>query len=308
MRVVFMGTPDAAVPSLRALDENLDVVAVYTRRDKPRGRGRKLAPSPIKEAATELGLEILQPKSLRAEAEALSALEPDVIAVVAYGMILPEDVLEVPRLGCVNVHFSLLPRWRGAAPVERAILAGDERTGVVTMLMDPGLDTGPTLYRAEVEITPDDTTGTLTQRLADLAAPLLVRTLEDLDAGSVSPIAQDDSAATVAPKVGPTEAELDPNGGAVELERRVRAMSPSPGAFLWFRGQRLKVLSANAEDGEGEAGTVVEPGFGVQTKAGRLVLEEVQPEGKRPMSADAYARGYRPEPGEPIGPQASRVG
>jgi methionyl-tRNA formyltransferase len=308
MRVVFMGTPEAAVPSLRALDEDFDVLAVYTRRDKPRGRGRKLAPSPVKEVAAELGLQIVQPKSLRGEADALRALEPDVIAVVAYGMILPSDVLEVPLLGCVNVHFSLLPRWRGAAPVERAILAGDERTGVVTMLMDPGLDTGPMLLREEVEIGPDDTTGTLTHRLAEIAAPLLVRTLNDLEAGAVVPTPQDDGAATLAPKVEPAEAELDPNEGAIELERRVRAMAPSPGAFLWFRGQRLKVLAASVTEGEGTDGTVVEPGFGVQTKDGRLVLEEVQPEGKRPMAADAYARGYRPELGESIGPQASRVG
>lgn len=308
MRVVFMGTPEAAVPSLRALAENFDVLAVYTRRDKPRGRGRKLAPSPIKEAAAELGLEIVQPKSLRGEADALRAREPDVLAVVAYGMILPSDVLDVPPMGCVNVHFSLLPRWRGAAPVERAILAGDERTGVVTMLMDPGLDTGPMLLREEIEIGADDTNGTLTHRLAEIAAPLLVRTLNDLEAGALVPTPQDDAAATLAPKIEPAEAELDPNEGAIELERRVRAMSPSPGAFLWFRGQRLKVLAASITDGEGTRGTVVEPGFGVQTKDGRLVLEEVQPEGKRPMAADAYARGYRPEPGEPIGPLASQVG
>ncbi|MGH2758773.1 MAG: methionyl-tRNA formyltransferase [Actinomycetota bacterium] len=309
MRVVFMGTPEAAVPSLRTLARSFDVVGVYTRRDRPRGRGRKVSPLPVKEAATELGLQIVQPKSLRGEAGALRALEPDAIAVVAYGMILPAGVLDVPRLGCVNVHFSLLPRWRGAAPVERAILAGDESTGVVTMLMDPGLDTGPMLYREELDIGPNDTTGTLTRRLAEIAAPLLVRTLNDLDAGSVVPTPQDDAAATLAPKVEASEAELDTRRPAAELERRVRAMAPSPGAFLWFRGRRLKVLRATLAEGEGEEGSVVDAEgdvFAVQTTEGRLRLAEVQPEGKRPMAAGAYVRGHRPGVGEPIGPSATK--
>ncbi len=262
-----------------------------------------MSPSPVKEAATALRLEIVQPKSLRTESDALRALGPDALAVVAYGMILPPDVLDVPKLGCVNVHFSLLPRWRGAAPVERAILAGDERTGVVTMLMDPGLDTGPTLYREELDIAPDDTTGTLTDRLARLAAPLLVRTLNDLEAGIVEATAQNDAQATLAPKVEALEAELDPAQPASELERRVRAMSPSPGAYVWFRGQRLKVHKARVTDGDGEEGTVVDD-FVVQTSRGRLSLVEVQPEGKRPMTAEAYARGYRPSAGEAIGPSA----
>ncbi len=310
MRLVFMGTPEAAVPSLRALASSFDVVSVYTRRDRPRGRGRRISPSPVKETATELGLPIVQPKSLRREAERLRELEPDAIAVVAYGMILPADVLEVPRLGCINVHFSLLPRWRGAAPVERAILAGDDRTGVTTMLMDPGLDTGPMLLREEVEIAPDDTTGTLTERLADLAPPLLVHTLRDVDAGGIVPEPQNDALATVAPKIDPDEAELDPARPALELERRVRALAPSPGAFFWYRGQRLKVLKAEAVEGEGSVGTVaaVDAGLSVQTSAGRLRLVEVQPEGKRSMPADAFARGHRPTSGEPIGPTSKREG
>lgn len=305
MRVVFMGTPDAAVPSLRAVADAFDVVAAYTRRDRPSGRGLKVVASPVKLAAEELGAEIVQPKSLRSEAEHLQSFAPDAIAVVAYGMLLPPDVLDVPRLGCVNLHFSLLPRWRGAAPVERAILAGDERTGVTTMLMDPGLDTGPTLHAEVVEIAPDDTTGTLRSRLVELAGPLLVRTLRDLDTGAVTPQPQDDGAATIAPKIDPAEAELDPSRPARELERRVRAMDPAPGAFVAFRGHRLKVWRGIVEPGDGEPGRIasVDPdGVAIQTGEGRLRLIEVQAEGKRRMPAADFARGHRPTTGEPIGP------
>lgn len=299
-----MGTPDAAVPSLRALAEEFDVIAVYTRRDRPRGRGLKVIGSPVKAAAQELGVEIVQPKSLRSEAERLRSLAPDAIAVVAYGMLLPPDVLDVPRLGCVNVHFSLLPRWRGAAPVERAIVAGDERTGVTTMLMDPGLDTGPMLHKEVVDVGPDDTTGTLRGRLAELAAQVLVRTLRDLDAGTVTPQPQDNTAATIAPKIEPAEAELDPQEPARALERRVRAMDPAPGAFLWFRGHRLKVWKAAWEPGDGEPGTIASvdgDGIAVQTGEGRLRLVEVQAEGKRRMAAADFTRGRRPAVGEVIG-------
>lgn len=303
MRVVFMGTPEAAVPALRALHERFEVSCVYTRRDKPRGRGLQLTPSPVKAAATELGLEIVQPKTLRGEADALSQRQPNAIAVVAYGMILPADVLAVATLGCVNVHFSLLPRWRGAAPVANAILAGDEHTGVTTMLMDEGLDTGPILHQFQTPIEPDDTTGILTERLAVIGADLLVRTLTELEAGKVAPTPQDDKLATLAPKLDPSDAELDPARPAVELERRIRAFAPSPGAFLWLRGQRLKVWSATCVAGEGPSGTVVTEGdaLSVQTGDGRLVLLEVQLEGRKRMSAEAFMRGHRLEAGERAG-------
>jgi methionyl-tRNA formyltransferase len=302
VRIVFMGTPEASVPSLRALADAFDVVGVYTRRDRPQGRGLKLTPSPVKAAAIELGLTLEQPKTLRTQAAHLAGLAPDAIAVVAYGMLLPPDVLDVPRLGCVNVHFSLLPRWRGAAPVERAIMAGDDRTGVVTMLMDPGLDTGPVLHGETIPVGPGDTSGSLRHSLGELAPPLLVRTLRDLDAGSVTPTPQDDAAATLAPKIEPHEAELDPARPAIELERVVRAMDPSPGAFIRFRGGRLKVWRASVEPGDGAPATVADAaGFSVQTAVGRLRLDEVQAEGKRRMSAEEFARGRRPVPGEAIG-------
>jgi methionyl-tRNA formyltransferase len=258
----------------------------------------------VKVVATELELPVFQPKSLRRDTGPLAELAPDAVVVVAYGMILPAPVLQTPKLGCINVHFSLLPRWRGAAPVERAILAGDDVTGITTMLMDEGLDTGPMLHRLTERIRPEDTTGTLRGRLADLAPGLLVQTLEDLEAGRVEPEAQDDSAATLAPKIEPEEAALDPLRPAVELERRVRALDPAPGAFIWLRGQRLKVWRSAVEPGEGEPGTiagVTSAGIAVQCSEGRLLLREIQPEGKRRMTADSFARGHRPQPGERIG-------
>jgi methionyl-tRNA formyltransferase len=297
MRIVFMGTPGAAVPALRALNAEHEVVEVYTRPDKPRGRGLKLEASDVKIAAEELGLRVVQPKRLRAQAEALAQLEPDAICVVAYGALLPPEVLEVPRLGCVNVHFSLLPRWRGAAPVERAILAGDERTGVTTMLMDEGLDTGPILLQVPVGITADDTSGSLRAKLADIGAPLLVRSVGELASGALTPQPQPDDGVTTADKIDPAEAELDPTGSATILERKVRAFDPAPGAFLSFRGKRLKVWRAAAEAGAGEPGRL--QGSSLQTADGRLELLVVQPEGKRRMSGEEFARGYRPD-GEPI--------
>jgi methionyl-tRNA formyltransferase len=283
MRVVFMGTPAPAVPSLRAAAEEFDIAAVYTRPDKAKGRGLHVEASPVKKAATELGLNVVQPKGLKKEAEALRALEPDALLVVAYGVILPADVLAVPRLGPVNVHFSLLPRWRGAAPVERAILAGDSETGVTTMLMDEGLDTGPILMQERDEIRPDDTTGTLRARLAELGAELAVRTLHALKRGQVEPRPQPDEGSTYAAKIDPSDAELDVSAPAEEVARKVRAMSPAPGAFVPFRGKRLKVWHADI----GEGGPVLPNG---------LRLVEVQPEGKRRMSGEEFARGYRPKP------------
>ncbi len=278
MRVVFMGTPDAAVPSLQALHEAFDVLAVYTRPDRPRGRGLQVEASPVKAEATRLGLEIRQPARLRGEAEPLRALAPDVVAVVAYGALLPGDILEIPSNGCVNAHFSLLPRWRGAAPVERAIEAGDTHTGVTTMLMDAGMDTGPILLQETVDIDPDDTSESLRSKLAKIGAPLLVRTLRELAAGSLVPVPQRDEDATIAPKVDPAEAELDATRPAVELDRKIRAFYPR--AFVWFRGRRLQIRRAEVEGGN------------------TLRLLEVQPEGKRAMSGEEFARGYRPQPDE----------
>jgi methionyl-tRNA formyltransferase len=298
MRVVFMGTPDAAVPSLRALVDAFDVAGVYTRPDRPRGRGRRVEASPIKQAATELGLQVRQPRRLRDDTDALRAIAPDAIAVVAYGALLRPDVLQIPVLGCVNVHFSLLPRWRGAAPVERAVLAGDVRTGVTTMLMDEGLDTGPILLQETTEIAADDTSGSLRMRLASMGAPLLVQTLRGLEASRIEPRPQPDEGVTIAGKILPYEAELDLTEDATTLERKIRGFDPVPGAFVWFRDKRLKIWRGAVEGGEGEPGTFVDGT--IQTADGRLRLVEVQPEGKRRMSGQDLVRGYRPADGERV--------
>lgn len=300
MRVVFMGTPEAAVPALRALHahDSVEVVAVYTRPDRPKGRGRRVEPSPVKRAAEDLGLEVRQPARLRDETDRLQELAPEAIAVVAYGALLRPDVLAVPELGCINVHFSLLPRWRGAAPVERAVLAGDLTTGVTTMLMDPGLDTGPILAQDATSIGPRDTSGSVRDRLATMGARLLVKTLDALAAGEIEPRPQPEEGATTAPKVDPAEAELDPTEPASLLERKVRGFDPAPGAFVWFRDKRLKVWRAAVEEGSGEAGTFIDGA--VQTSHGRLRLVDVQPEAKRRMSGEEFVRGYRPAEGERV--------
>jgi len=298
MRVVFMGTPDAAVPSLEAVAGAFDVACVYTRPDKPKGRGRHIEASPVKQAATELGLEVRQPRRLRDDTDALRELAPDAVVVVAYGALLRPDVLEIPRLGCVNVHFSLLPRWRGAAPVERAVLAGDERSGVTTMLMDEGLDTGPILLQETTEISADDSSGSLRMRLATLGGPLLVKTLRGLEASSIEPRPQPAEGVTIADKILASDAELDPTEDAATLERKIRGFDPVPGAFVWFRDKRLKVWRGAVESGAGEPGTFVDGA--IQTANGRLRLVEVQPEGKRRMSGADFVRGYRPADGERI--------
>lgn len=305
MRVVFMGTPEAAVPSLEAVASSFDVASVYTRPDRPKGRGRRSAPCAVKLCAERLGLEVVQPRTLKDEAEHLASYAPDAVAVVAYGALLPPAVLRVPRLGCVNVHFSLLPRWRGAAPVARAIEAGDLETGVVTMLMDEGMDTGPELLRERTSIASDDTTGTMTGRLSRTGAALLVRTLEGLERGSLEPVPQPAEGVTLARKVESAEAELDLGGAAADLERAVRAFDPAPGAFTHIGGVRLKVWRAAMLPGDGAPGTVVAvgpDGIDVQCGGGRLRLLEVQPEGKRRMTAAEFARGHRLEPGQAVGP------
>jgi methionyl-tRNA formyltransferase len=230
MRVAFAGTPEFAVPSLQALMRSPHrVVGVLTQPDRPRGRGQALTPSPVKVAASGL-VPVNQPAALRAEADRaqLAAWHPDVLVVVAYGLILPRDVLEIPRLGCVNVHASLLPRWRGAAPVERALLAGDETTGVTIMLMDEGLDTGPMLLQKSVAIGPQDTGGSLRERLADLGAALLLEALAGLAAGSLRPRPQPSAGATYARKLEKREAPIDWSRPAVQIERQIRAFQPWP--------------------------------------------------------------------------------
>jgi len=299
-RIVFMGTPEFAVPALDALADAHQVVGVITQPDRPAGRGRRLAPSPVKQVALERGLSLSQPHSLRTpEAVAqLSAWKPDVIVVAAFGQILPQDVLGLPPHGCLNVHGSLLPHWRGAAPVAAAILAGDEVTGVTIMQMDAGLDTGPVLAQREETILPDDTQATLEKRLAYLGAELLVETLSAYLAGNLLPRPQPEEGATYAGQLRKEDGLLDWSRPAVELDRQVRAFTPWPGAFTTWRGQRLKVLRVvplPEWHGDAPPGTVIvlADGVVVATGEGALRLEEVQLAGKRPMDIAPFLRGQR---------------
>jgi len=305
-----MGTPEFAAPVLEALVDAHQVVGVVTQPDRPAGRGRRLVPSPVKQLVVERGLPTFQPNSLRPpEAVAhLATWEPDVIVVAAFGQILRQDVLDLPPHGCLNVHASLLPRWRGAAPLAAAILAGDEVTGVTIMQMDAGLDAGPTLSQEKVPIRPDDTRATLGERLARLGAELLVDMLPAYLSGNLVPRNQPDEGATYARQLRKEDGLLDWSLPAIELDRRIRAFTPWPGAFTTWHGRTLKVLQATplpATRQDVPPGTVVALGDGAAavTGSGALSLEEVQLAGKRSIDIDAFLRGQRGFVGSRLGKQ-----
>lgn len=309
-RIVFMGTPDFAVPSLQALARDHQVVGVVTQPDRPAGRGRRLVAPPVKEAAGALGLEVVQPPTLRRPeaVERLVAWRPDLVVVAAFGQILRPEVLAIPPHGCLNVHASLLPRYRGAAPIPAAILAGDERTGVTIMRMDEGLDTGPMLAQADWPIGPDDTTGSLAADLARLGASLLVEALPGWLEGRIAPRPQDDSQATYCRTLQKEDGLLDWALTASHLDRQVRACDPWPGAYTAWAGQRLKILRARplpGRPGPGGAGPgrVVDlaPGTGVVTGEGVLELLQVQLAGKSAMDVHAFAQGRRDFAGSTLG-------
>lgn len=300
MRAAFYGTPMEAVPSLRALAQTAEVALVTTRPDKPRGRSGRPQPPPVKEAAAELGLPVSQPGRAAHDLERLRLLAADVAVVVAYGQILPRELLEVPRCGFVNVHFSLLPRWRGASPVVRAILAGDELTGVTLMQLDAGMDTGPVLAMHPTSVGPEETAGELTARLADMGAELLAAHLPAYVAGELAPRPQPDTGATAAARVRVEEAFVDPTRHRREaVVRAVRAFDPKPGAWTELDGVRLKLWGARAvgipgpEPGRLEA---VEGKVLLGVPDGAVELIEVQPEGRRRMSAGEWMRGRRLQP------------
>src|SRR5450830_1149265 len=259
LRIVFAGTPEFAAEHLKALLASpYDIVAVYTQPDRPAGRGQKLMPSPVKQLALEHNIPVLQPPTLRnAEAQAeLAALKPDLL-VVAYGLILPQVVLDIPRLGCINSHASLLPRWRGAAPIQRAVEAGDSESGVTVMRMEAGLDTGPMLLKVSTPITAEDTGGSLHDRLAEMGPPAVIQAIAGLAAGTLEGEVQDDSLATYAHKLNKDEARLDWSRPAVELERLVRAFNPWPICHSTLNGEALKVLAATLADGKGAPGEII---------------------------------------------------
>ncbi len=298
-RVVFMGSPEFALPTLEALARHYPVVGVVTQPDRPAGRGNRLKAPPVKQRAEALGLPVIQPRRL-SDPQALATLRawrPDLIVVAAYGQILKPEVLQLPRYGCLNVHASLLPRWRGAAPIQYALLHGDAQTGVTIMLMDEGLDTGPILSQRATTILPDDTAASLSPRLARLGAELLLDTLPPYLEGELEPRPQDDSLATYAPRLKREDGRLDFHRSAAYLARQVRAFYPWPGTFMPWRGQRLKVLAAHPVEDAPNPGpgvrTVYQGWPAVGTGDGLLVLEQVQPPGKRPLPGDAFLRGAR---------------
>lgn len=302
MRVVFWGTPEPAVPSLRALlaAPDVEVVAAVTNPDRPSGRGYALTPPPVKLAAAEAGVPVLQPDKPRELLAHLAELAPAACAVVAYGALLPGDVLAAGGAGFVNLHFSLLPAHRGAAPVAHSILAGDARTGVSCFVLEEGMDTGPVLATVETAIGPRETAGELTARLAELGAPLLVDALRGLVDGTLEAHPQDHARATSAPKIRPEDARLDWAAPAARVDRAVRAFNPVPGAHTTFGGERLKVHrgtpleAAPAAGAPGEVVALDDAGPVVVCGDGAYRLEEVQPAGKARMGGADFANGYRP--------------
>jgi methionyl-tRNA formyltransferase len=292
MRVIFMGTPDFAVPALVALAEaGHEVVAAYTQPPRPGGRrGRELTPSPVQQEAEARGIEVRHPVSLKSaeEQERFAALGTDIAVVAAYGLILPQPILDAPRHGCFNIHASLLPRWRGAAPIQRAVLAGDAETGITIMQMEAGLDTGPMLA---IERTPIDakTAGELTEELAEIGGRLIVQVLSDLDA--YPPTVQPEAGVTYAKKIDKAEARLDFSAPAAQVERQVRGFAPAPGAFFEFEGERYKVLAAEASQGGGWPGNVLDDNLTIACGHGTLHPTRIQRAGKPAMATADLLRG-----------------
>ncbi len=292
MKVVFMGTPDFSVPVLEALVEaGHEVLCVYCQPPRPAGRGKKDRPSPVQAKAEELGLPVRFPKSLKGEAEQaeFAALEPDIAVVVAYGLILPQAVLDAPAKGCLNIHASLLPRWRGAAPIHRAIMAGDTETGVCIMQMEAGLDTGPVLLRKAVPIGAEETTAELHDRLSALGAGAIVEALANL--GGLEPVSQPEEGVTYAKKIDKAEARVDWTKPAVEVDRQIRGLSPFPGAWCEVEGERLKLLRSRVVEGKGSAGQVL-GGLQIACGDGAVEILQAQRQGKRPMEAEELLRGF----------------
>lgn len=310
MKLVFCGTPQFAVPSLEKLAEaGLELTLVVSQPDRPQGRGMELAAPPVKQSAHRLGLPVIQPEKIKKNEEfqqKLRELQPDAIIVVGYGRIIPPWMLQLPRFGNINVHASLLPKYRGAAPIQWSIAGGETTTGVTTMRLDEGLDTGDILLQKEIPILPDDTAVTLAPQLAAVGAELLIETLRGLEQGIISPVAQDHSRATLAPILKKEDGFVDFPRSATEIHNRLRGFQPWPGAYTLFRGKNLKIVAARpAQEGipvaAGQlhvAGDKLFVGCGSETV---LELLQVQPEGKKAITAREFISGYRPAQGERLG-------
>ncbi len=298
LRTVFMGTPEFALSTLQGLiDFGVNLCGVYTQPDRPKGRGKKLAPPPVKELALEHGIAVYQPVKLRAPeaVEELKALAPDLIVVVAYGQILPKSVLEIPRYGCINVHASLLPRYRGAAPINKAVIDGEEETGVTTMLMDVGLDTGAMLVKRAIPIGPEEVAGELHDRLAVLGREAMEETLQRLCAGTLEAVPQDDALSNYAPMLKKEDGRIDWNQSAKSIHNLVRGLDPWPGAYSALNGETLKLFATSAEPGVSAApGSVVgadKQGVKIACGEGVLVVRELQLPGKKRLAAADFLRG-----------------
>ena len=301
MRVIFMGTPEFSVPALQAIAARHDVACVYTQPPRPAGRGQQPRPSPVHLAALALGLPVRHPEKLRDPAiqAEFAALQADVAVVVAYGLILPQPVLDAPRLGCLNIHASLLPRWRGAAPIHRAILEGDAETGICIMQMEAGLDTGPVLLRQATPIGAGETTGALHDRLAAMGAEMICAVL---DRPALAPVPQPDQGVTYATKIDKSEARIDWTGPASRIARQINALSPFPGAWCMGPEGRLKLLRALPADGAGAPGQVLDaPGLRIACGEGAVDVTHAQREGKRPMEVAELLKGLKLDPGTRLG-------
>ncbi|MBP6964314.1 MAG: methionyl-tRNA formyltransferase [Armatimonadetes bacterium] len=308
MRVLFMGTASFGVCTfLSLLDSKHELLGVVTQPDRPKGRGRSLQESAIKQFAVRYGVPVYQPESVRVDEvlDLVRAIAPDIFVVVAFGQIIPKSLLDMPRYGSVNVHASLLPKYRGAAPIQYALFNGEARTGVTTMLMDSGLDTGPILLQEEMEIEPNEDTGSLEDRLSVIGAPLLLRTLDGLEDGTITPTPQDDAQSSYAPSIKRQDCVVDWRRPAPEIVNLVRGCIPRPGAVTVCAGTPAKLWSCSARDGDGRPGDVLSvesDGITVSAGAGAVLVRELQPENRKVMRAADFARGYAVSVGSRFGP------
>ena len=302
MRIVFMGTPDFSVPTLEALvASEHEVVGVVTQPDKPKGRGKEIHMSPVKECALQHNIPVYQPVRARDEAfvDEMRALNPDVMVVIAFGQILPKSLLELPKYGCVNIHASLLPKYRGAAPIQWAVINGDEETGITTMMMDVEMDTGDMLEKTVVKLDPEETGGSLFDRLSLLGGDLILSTLSKLEKGEITPVPQDHEKATYVKKISKSMGDIDWTMDAVSIERLVRGLNPWPSAFTRWNGKMLKIWEAKVlpdPDVKFPCGSVIsasDEGLKIQTGAGVLCVTSLQLEGKKRMDTAAFLRGYQ---------------
>ena len=311
MKIIFMGTPDFAVADLKALfADGQQILAVVTQPDKPKGRKHELSASPVKVAARDLGLPVLQPERAGAPEfiRTIRQMEPDIIVVAAFGQILKQELLDIPRYGCVNVHASLLPKYRGAGPIQWAVCNGEEYSGVTTMQMDAGIDTGDILLQEKVRLRDDETGGSLFERLAAVGASLLIRTIHGLENKTVKAVPQDDSQASTVRLISKADGLIDWRQPAAVIERHIRGFNPWPSAFTYRNGKLLKIWKAEVKEGglhpAEECGRISDAAgdtFAVICGEGELTVQEVQPEGRRRMDVSAYLRGYPVRPGEVLG-------